>query len=204
MTLVIGLTGSIGTGKSTIANRLKELELPVIDADKIARQVVEPNNVAYKEIVEEFGKEVLHEDLTLNRKALGEIVFTDDEKRNRLNAIIHPAIRKEMLLQRDIYMKQEVPAVVMDIPLLFENKLTHYVDKTLVVSVDEETQLERIVARDNSSVEEAKQRIASQIPIHKKAEIADAVIDNDDSIENSFRQLDTILSKWQVKNGGKI
>lgn len=98
MTLVIGLTGSIGTGKSTVAKMFKQLGIPVIDADEIARLVVEPGKEAYEKIVETFGEDILQKDRTLDRKKLGAIVFNDEEKRKQLNGIVHPAIRKEMLL----------------------------------------------------------------------------------------------------------
>lgn len=199
MTLIIGLTGSIGTGKSTIANRFKELDIPVVDADLIARQVVEPGEAAYEQIVETFGEGILQLDKTLDRKALGAIVFQDDSKRKELNAIIHPAIRKELIHQRDQYVDEGVKCVVVDIPLLYESNLIDYVDKVLVVYVDEEVQLQRVVSRDNSTEKEAKQRIDSQIPVAEKAKLADAVIDNNGTVEQSFQQLDEVLIKWQVK-----
>lgn len=198
MTLIIGLTGSIGTGKSTIANHFKTLQIPVVDADLIARQVVEPGEDAYTVIVETFGEEILQDDKTLDRKALGAIVFQDEAKRKQLNDIIHPAIRKEMLKQRDAYVQQDVPAVVLDIPLLYESKLTDYVEKTIVVSVDADVQLNRIVERDNSTEAEAQQRIDSQIPVSEKAKMADEVIDNNGTISDSHQQLERILTNWQV------
>lgn len=203
MALVIGLTGSIGTGKSTIANRFRELNIPVVDADKIAREVVEPHTETYRKIVETFGEEILHEDLTLNRKALGNIVFRDENKRKQLNSIIHPAIRKEMLRQRDEWIEKGKECVVLDIPLLYESKLTHFVDKVIVVYVDEDVQLQRIIERDKSSEEEAKNRIAAQIPVAEKAKMADAVIDNNGSIEDSYKQLEEILDTWGVRLEGK-
>lgn len=199
MTLIVGLTGSIGTGKSTIANRFKELDIPVVDADLIARQVVEPGEAAYEQIVETFGEGILQLDKTLDRKALGAIVFQDDTKRKELNAIIHPAIRKELIHQRDQYVDEGVKCVVVDIPLLYESNLIDYVDKVLVVYVDEEVQLQRVVSRDKSTEKEAKQRIDSQIPVAEKAKQADAVIDNNGTVEQSFQQLDEVLIKWQVK-----
>lgn len=199
MALVIGLTGSIGTGKSTIANKFKQLNIPVVDADKIAREVVEPHTETYRKIVETFGEEILHEDKTLNRKALGNIVFTDEKKRKQLNSIIHPAIRKEMLRQRDEWIAKGKECVVLDIPLLYESKLTHFVDKVIVVYVDEEVQLKRIMERDQSSEEDAKNRIAAQIPVAEKAKRADAVIDNNGSIEHSYKQLIDILQDWGIK-----
>ena len=198
MTLTIGLTGSIGTGKSMIAERFRALDIPVIDADLIAREVVEPGKAAYEKIIDTFGSSILHDDYTLNRPALGQIVFGDSDKRETLNGIIHPEIRKAMLQSRDDYVKQEVACVVMDIPLLFESKLTHMVDKILVVEAAETIQLKRILARDNCTEETAKQRIASQIPVKEKAAWADAVIDNNGSVAESYEQLANILDKWNI------
>ena len=198
---MIGLTGSIGTGKSMIANKMIELGIPIVDADIIAREVVEPGKEAHQKIVETFGEGILHEDKTLNRPALGEIVFSDEAKRGQLNEIIHPAIRTEMLKQRDAYVAENVPALVMDIPLLFESKLTHYVEKIIVVYVSEETQLERVMARDESTEEAALQRINSQIPVKEKAEQADAVIDNNGTREASYEQLFEILQDWGIDLG---
>jgi len=196
--LIIGLTGSIGTGKSMIAAKFQELQIPVVDADIIAREVVEPKREAYVKIVETFGTEILHEDGTLNRKALGQIVFNDEAKRKKLNEIIHPAIRKEMLKKRDHLVEQGEQCVVLDIPLLYESGLTHFVDKVIVVFTDPDVQLKRIMARDNSTEQEAKSRINSQIPVAEKAKKADAVIDNNGTKESSRKQLETILSKWGI------
>lgn len=198
MTLIIGLTGSIGTGKSTIAKRFKALHIPVVDADLIAREVVEPGEVAYHNIVETFGESILQQDNTLDRKALGRVVFQDEAKRKQLNDIIHPAIRREMLRQRDEFVEAGARCVVLDIPLLYESKLTDYVEKVIVVSVDPEQQLQRVVARDQGNEAEAKQRIQSQIPVSEKAKLADAVIDNNGTIASSYDQLEVILANWQV------
>lgn len=198
MALIIGLTGSIGTGKSMIANKLRDLQIPVVDADLIAREVVEPGKDAYNEIVSTFGDKIVQGDKKLDRKALGNIVFNDEEKRKRLNAIIHPAIRKEMLRQRDEWVQKGEECVVLDIPLLYESGLTHFVDKVIVVFVDPDVQLQRIMARDKSSKEDATNRINSQIPVAKKAKIADAVIDNNKTKEESHQQLETILTEWGV------
>ncbi|UOR11957.1 dephospho-CoA kinase [Halobacillus amylolyticus] len=200
MTVVIGLTGSIASGKSTVSQMFHDLIIPVVDADVISREVVHVGESAYEKIVDAFGEEVLYDDKTINRKRLGEIVFSNKEKRDQLNQIVHPEVRKEMLRQRDAYKADAAAAVVLDIPLLFESKLTDYADRTLVVYVDENTQLARLMERDQSSVEEAKQRISSQIPVRKKAEMADAVIDNTGTIEQSYAQLKSILKKWNIIN----
>lgn len=199
MALIIGLTGSIGTGKSTIANKFRDLDIPVVDADLIAREVVEPGKDAYQDIVATFGKEILQNDKTLDRKALGNIVFNNEAKRKQLNAIIHPAIRKEMVRQRDEWVRNGKECVVLDIPLLYESGLTHFVDKVIVVYVDPETQLQRIMDRDESTEEEAKSRINSQIAVSEKAKKADAVIDNNRSKEESYRQLKAILEDWGIR-----
>lgn len=198
MGIVIGLTGSIATGKSTVASMFMDLGIPVIDADRIAREVVEPGEEAYKKVVEAFGEEILLEDRSLNRPKLGRIVFSDEEKRNQLNSIVHPAIRKRMLEKRDAYLKKGERCVVLDIPLLFESKLEHFVDKIIVVYVDENVQLKRLLDRNQLTKEEALQRIRSQMPVKDKLELADAAIDNNGTIEHSFKQLKEILQKWDV------
>lgn len=198
MGIVIGLTGSIATGKSTVASMFMDLGIPVIDADRIAREVVEPGEEAYKKVVETFGEEILLEDRSLNRPKLGRIVFSDEEKRNQLNSIVHPAIRKRMLEKRDAYLKKGERCVVLDIPLLFESKLEHFVDKIIVVYVDENVQLKRLLERNQLTKEEALQRIRSQMPVKDKLELADAAIDNNGTIEHSFKQLKEILQKWDV------
>lgn len=198
MALIIGLTGGIASGKSTISAMFKEMNIPVVDADLIARQVVEPGEKAYTDIVQLFGKDILQNDDTLNRKKLGGIVFSDEEKRMQLNKIVHPAIRKRMLNEKDHYVAEGANCVVLDIPLLFESQLTHMVDKTIVVYVDYEIQLERLMKRDQFTEEEANQRIRSQMSLKDKARKADAVIHNNGTIEQANEQLITLLVKWNV------
>src|SRR5690625_1329325 len=169
MALIIGLTGSISSGKSTVSAMIKELNIPVVDADKLARDVVEPGEEAYADIVHVFGEEILLEDRAIDRKKLGELIFSHKEKREQLNNIVHPAIRKAMLDERDEYVQKGANCVVLDIPLLFESKLTHFVDKTVVVYVEESVQLDRLMKRDAYSEVEANQRIKSQISMKEKA-----------------------------------
>lgn len=196
--MIIGLTGSIATGKSTVAKMLKELHLPIVDADVVAREVVEPGTETLQKIAEAFGQDVIREDGTMDREKVGSIIFHQPEKRQILNSIIHPAIREEMLRQRDAYIENGSLHVVMDIPLLFESKLQHFVEKVLVVAVSEETQLVRLMERNGFSEEEARARIATQLPIQVKIEGADAVIYNDGSLGNSKNQLEVILKNWNV------
>ncbi|MGE7918552.1 dephospho-CoA kinase [Viridibacillus sp. NPDC093762] len=196
--MIIGLTGSIASGKSTVAEMLKELNLPIIDADLVARVVVEPGTKTLKQIVEAFDEDVLLDDGTLNRPKLGDIIFQNPAARKTLNDIIHPAIRSEMLRQRDELLKNGASNVVMDIPLLFESRLHHFVEKILVVSVTEETQLKRLMERNNLSEKDAKARISSQLPLSEKEKGADAVIYNNKSLESTKEQLHKILCKWNV------
>lgn len=196
--LVIGLTGSIATGKSTVAQMFEQLDIPVIDADKVAREVVEPNEAALKEIESVFGADLILEDGQLDRKKLGSIVFQDDQKRKQLNNIMHPAIRKRMNEKQEELIRRGVACLVQDIPLLFENKLQSHVDKVLVVYIDEEEQLKRLMKRDQSSEEEAINRMKAQLSIEEKKRLADAYIDNRGSKEASFAQLKKILTDWDV------
>ncbi|WP_099158734.1 dephospho-CoA kinase [Virgibacillus ndiopensis] len=198
MALIIGLTGSIASGKSTVSLMFDDYNIPVVDADKISREVVAPGEKAYDQIVNTFGQQILREDKTINRKKLGEIVFADEAKRNQLNEIVHPAVREKILKRRDGYVESGATCVVLDIPLLFESKLTHFVDKTLVVYVDESVQLNRLMERDKYTENEALQRINAQIPIREKAKLADAIIDNNGTKYQSYEQLEKLLQEWNI------
>jgi dephospho-CoA kinase len=196
--MIIGLTGSIASGKSTISAMLKEKGYPIIDADLVARLVVEPGTSNLQEIERQFGASVINEDGTLNRDALGKLIFNDPAKRKQLNDLMHPAIRSEMLRQRDELFKSGHKTLIMDIPLLFESRLQHFVDKILVVSVTEEMQLERLMNRNSLSKEEATSRIHSQLPVSEKEKGADAVIYNNGTIAQSQQQLERILVEWDI------
>ncbi|MFS0751207.1 dephospho-CoA kinase [Oceanobacillus sp. 1P07AA] len=198
MTLVIGLTGGIASGKSTVSSMFQEKNYPVIDADIIAREVVEPGEKAYDQVIEAFGKEIIQDDHKINRPKLGSIIFTDEDKRNQLNAIVHPAVRSRMISKRDDYINKDVPCIVLDIPLLFESNLINLVDKTLVVYVDENIQLTRLMKRNGYSEKEASDRINAQMPLKEKADLADIVIDNNQSIEKTKLQLDQVLQTWNI------
>lgn len=196
--MIIGLTGSIASGKSTVSNMLKVLGYPIIDADIVARIVVEKGTKTLETITEVFGQEVISVDGSLNREKLGEIIFSTPSKRKQLNDIMHPAIRTEMLRQKEEFITEGHPTIIMDIPLLFESRLQSYVDKILVVTVTEETQLARLMARNNFSLEEAKARIQSQLPLSVKEKEADAVIYNNGTREYTEEQLKKILLEWDA------
>ncbi|WLR56103.1 dephospho-CoA kinase [Mesobacillus subterraneus] len=198
MSLVIGLTGGIASGKSTISAMFTDMGITVVDADIEARLAVEPGETAYIEIVSHFGTGILEENGAINRAKLGEIIFNNEEKRMLLNSIVHPAVRERMALKRAKAEEANEKAVVLDIPLLFESKLTGLVEKIIVVYVDEQTQLERLMKRNRFSEEEATSRIKSQMPLKDKVSLADAVIDNSGSIEQSKQQLLDILNNWEI------
>lgn len=196
--MIIGLTGSIASGKSTVVKMMTALGLPIVDADIVARDVVEPGTETLKLIVENFGQDILLEDGSLNRAKLGDIIFHEPVKRKMLNDMMHPAIRKEMLRQRDAYIEAGEKHVVMDIPLLFENKLQHFVERIIVVSVSEEVQLRRLMERNNLSKEDALARMHSQLPMSVKEKGAHAVIYNNENLEQTEHQLKKILTSWDV------
>jgi dephospho-CoA kinase len=198
MAFTIGLTGGIASGKSTVSAMMRELGLPVIDADEAARAVVRPGEEAYRQIVAAFGPGILRADGEIDRAKLGAIVFNDEQQRKVLNAIVHPAVRKKMLAEKEAHIRSGAKTVVLDIPLLFESGLTHWVDKVLVVYVDDDVQLRRLMARNGFTEEEALARIRSQWPMAEKVKRADAVIDNNGTIEETRRQLLAILHQWDA------
>ncbi|MBS2969970.1 dephospho-CoA kinase [Metabacillus sp. KIGAM252] len=198
MTLVIGLTGGIASGKSTVSSLLKELGFPIVDADVIAKEAVDQGKPAYSRIAEVFGHRVLQDDGAIDRAKLGSEIFADPEKRKMLNEIVHPEVRKEMIRQRDEYIQQGSKAVILDIPLLFESRLAHFADKSLLVYVTPETQLERLMKRNGYAQKEAQQRIDSQMPLDEKKLLADEVLDNNGTREETEVQLLGILRKWKI------
>lgn len=198
--MIIGLTGSIATGKSTVSRMLKEKGYPIVDADEISRLVVEPGSPVLTSIAEAFGTDVLLSDGSLNREKLGSLIFNDKDKREKLNGIIHPAVRAEMIRQKEEWLEKEANTIIMDIPLLFESKLHSYVDKIIVVSAAPAIQRERLMARNGYSAEEADARINSQLPIAEKENGADAVIDNNGTLKETENQLNILLREW---NAGK-
>nr|WP_309099702.1 dephospho-CoA kinase [Fredinandcohnia onubensis] len=199
MALTIGLTGGIASGKSTVSQMFKEAGIVVVDADVIARKVVEVGEEAYEQIVQSFGKDILLPDETIDRQKLGSVVFFDEEKRLLLNSIVHPAVRKQMLKEKEEHLNNGEETVILDIPLLFESKLTALVDRTLLVYVDYETQLARLMNRNNLTKGEAEARIQSQMPLKDKIQLADAVIDNNNTIEATKEQLYEICKQWGIK-----
>ncbi|WP_069366591.1 dephospho-CoA kinase [Salisediminibacterium beveridgei] len=175
----IGLTGGIGTGKSTVAKLFRAQGWVVVDADQIAKQVVEPHEPAFEAIVTVFGDDIVDEETgALDREKLGRIVFQDQEKRQQLNDIVHPAVRERMTAEAEEAFDYGAEVVVLDIPLLIESDLFHLVDCTVLVYATKEQQLERIIERNGLSEEEAAKRINAQMPIDEKRAKVDDIIDN--------------------------
>lgn len=194
---IIGLTGGIASGKSTTSNILIEKGYDLIDADKIARKVVEVDCPAYNKIVEEFGHEILFSDRTINRKALGKIIFNDEELRVKLNNITHPFIGKS--IKDELVKKCKGGNVIfLDIPLLFEQydiweEYDIQFDETVLVYLDEDTQIERLKKRDNISLEEALTKIKSQLSMDEKLRKSSKTIDNSGNIQQLNEQIDKLL-----------
>ena len=186
MTYVVGLTGGIGSGKSTIAELFAELGVPVIDADLVARQVVEKGSPLLAEIAAHFGPEILLEDGALNRAALREKIFANETQKHWLNQLLHPAIRHEMLRQ---LAAQQAPYCIFMVPLLIENNLTALCQRILVIDVLEHTQVERACQRDNNQVEQIKRIMQSQVSRQERLNYADDVISNDEDLIASLPQL---------------
>lgn len=199
MANIIGLTGGIASGKSTVSAFLQDKGYTIIDADLAARMVVEVGQPAYLAIVEAFGKGILQENGQIDRAGLGAIIFNDQTKRNLLNGIVHPAVRSMMLSHKDEAIENGKQTIIMDIPLLFESDLTWMVDRTIVVTVEEDVQLSRLMKRNELTEEEAASRISSQLPLREKAENADAVIDNNGSVEDTLKQVEELLAEWGLK-----
>lgn len=176
--ILVGLTGGVATGKSTVAAMFKRCGAVVIDADQLARDVVKPEKPAWRDIVTVFGGEALNPDGTINRSALGAIIFRSKAKRQRLERIIHPRVAQEQIrLTRAAAKKDPHAVVIYDVPLLFEAGIDKRVDKTIVVTADRDTQIARLKNRNGLTRAEALRRIRSQLPLAKKTARADYVFD---------------------------
>ncbi|MEW8978130.1 MAG: dephospho-CoA kinase [Symbiobacterium sp.] len=196
---IVGLTGSIASGKSTVSAILRELGAPVIDADAIVHDLQRPGTPVTEAIAREFGPAVLRPDGSLDRAALGRIVFSDPARRRALEAIVHPAVRAEIERQVEALRREGRAAVVLDIPLLFETGWDKRVDEVWVVYVDETTQRARLMGRDGLSPAEAEARIAAQMSLEEKMRRADRVIDNRGDLARTRAQ---VLAAWQAVAGG--
>lgn len=186
---VIGLTGGIATGKSTVCAILENAGAVIIDADRIARKLVKKNLPAYRQIVDTFGKSILLPGGEINRTALGDLIFNDPRKKQLLNKIVHPQVGKETDRQLKRIEKSNPHAlVILDIPLLLESGLHKNLSEVIVVYTPEHIQINRLMQRDHISQENALARIRSQMPIEEKKKLATIVIDNSGMLEDTRKQ----------------
>ena len=193
--VVIGVTGGVGTGKSTVAGMFKRLGAVVLDADVIAHRLMEPKRLAWRKIVGAFGRGALNEDDTVNRRRLGALVFQDAERRRRLEAILHPGVMREVRRQlHRLRRGHRVKAVVLDIPLLVEVGAQRLVDALVVVTAPPEVQRERVRRQHGWTDEELDARIRAQWELSAKAALADDVVDNADGVDATRTQVTRI---WQ-------
>ncbi|MNK36557.1 Dephospho-CoA kinase [compost metagenome] len=182
---VVAITGGIGSGKTTVANQFAALGIEVVDADLIAREVVEPGTPALTAIASHFGPGILDEQGRLDRRALREWIFSDPAAKSWLNALLHPIIRSEMLRQ---CAAANSPYCLLVVPLLVENRLTELADRVLVIDVDEATQIERTCRRDGVSLEQAQAILASQASRSERLAMADDVLDNQSGTTETIRE----------------
>ncbi|AIS59969.1 Dephospho-CoA kinase [Listeria ivanovii subsp. londoniensis] len=192
----IGLTGSVATGKSAVSKMIQKAGIPLVDADIAARKVVEPGTEGLAEIVAYFGQEILLADGSLNRPKLADIIFKNEEKRQKLNKITHPRVKEYMLAEQKRYFAMGEKVVFFDIPLLFESHLESLVDQIVVVWVTRETELKRLMERNNLTKEAALARMNSQMGIDEKAKKADFVINNNESLEKTEKQVVAFIDRF--------
>ena len=198
--LIVGLTGGIACGKSTVSRRLKDkYKIPIVDADKIARDIVEPGTKVYKSIVEYFKDkipELLLEDGHLNRPMLGKYVFSNPDDLKVLNSLTHPAVRHALIREVIAYYARGYSMCILDVPLLFEGGLDAFCGVTVSVICDNETQLERLQVRDITlSTEDARNRIKSQMSMDQRIEVSDYVLNNDTSVVDLYQRIDDLMKK---------
>lgn len=194
MTKILGLTGGIASGKTTISNYFRSLEIPLVDGDLLARKVMSAGQPAVAEIVEAFGEKVVLANGEINRGKLGHIIFASAKKREQLNQIVQGKIRAAIEKAIQGHLKTEPPLIVLDLPLLYEEHYDEDVDEVMVLYVDAATQKDRLLKRNQELSEaDAENRIRSQMPLAEKAKRADIVIDNNGTIEESIAQVNEWL-----------
>ncbi|MBI5042786.1 MAG: dephospho-CoA kinase [Nitrospirae bacterium] len=192
--ILVGLTGGIASGKSTASRIFKKLGAYVIDADVLAREVVEPFKPAWRDIVKNFGREILNKDKSINRSRLAEIVFNNKKKRELLNSIVHPRVfRRAKEIEREIVKRDQEAVIIFDAALLIESGAYKRMDKNIVVYADEDVQIYRLVKRDRLAKEDAIKRIRAQIPLKKKLRFADYIIDGNKTFSIVARQVKNVL-----------
>lgn len=198
--ITLGLTGCIGSGKSTVSGIFRENGVPIIDADIISRQVVRPNQEGWLKIVTSFGPDILLPDETIDRIKLGHLVFNDASARTRLNNCLHPIIISELKNQMfKMKNSSDAPLLVADVPLLFECRMQHYFDFTVLVYADHDTLVRRLVERDRITAEQACLRLNAQMNINQKKDLADLVIDNSGTLAELHRETLRLYQQFLIK-----
>lgn len=195
MTYVLALTGGIATGKSTADQFFEKKNIPIVDCDKIAHDLMEPKNASWQAIKDNFGGEYLNDDQTINRKKLGQLVFSDKSALNKLNQLTHPLIFDKTIQKIESYQNEDM--VILDAPVYFESgwDKKNIADGILVITLPETVQIDRLKQRNNLTDEEARMRIKSQIPLDKKTQLADFVIENTGTIKELESKLEQLLNK---------
>ncbi len=196
MALIVGLTGGIASGKSTVSKMFADEGIPVIDTDRIAKELMKEQEI-FDKIVETFGEEVLTPSKEINRNTLAKIIFRDENKRMQLNDIVHPKVKERVFSDIDHYEDMNHQMIVVDVPLLFEAKFDEFMDKTVVVYAKKKDQIGRLVSREGIDEDYAKQKIKAQMPLSKKKERADFVIDNSQSILETRKSFKRVLKKLE-------
>jgi dephospho-CoA kinase len=195
MSMVLGITGGIAAGKSTVMAYFSELGAEILDADEVARDVVVPGSLASEQLIKEFGPDIVGEDGRIDRRRLGAIVFDNEQARKKLNEITHPQIIKILENRIDDFKekhKNDNSLLAVEIPLLIECNLFHLVDKVIVVASEQAAQIHRLKMRGGLSTEEAAQRVAAQMPLSEKEKFGDWVIRTDGTLEETRRQVESI------------
>ena len=194
--LIVGLTGGVASGKTAVSQVLKEEGAYIIDADQIARELVQPHKPAWNELIRAFGQEILREDGSIHRKKLAEKVFANPEQRKLLNQILHPRIREEMGRRaKEIGQKDPEAIVMIDAPLIVELGDHREMDKLIVVTSTQTQQIERLKDRDGTSPEEALRIVSSQMPLEEKLKFADFVIRNEGSLEETRKRTKEVFKE---------
>jgi dephospho-CoA kinase len=190
---LIGLTGGIASGKSTVSQMLRESGAFIVDADKLSREITQPGKPAWREIIEKFGQDLVQDNGEIDRKRLGQLVFANKQDRAELEQITHPRIEAAAIAAVNAATAGGFDVIVLDAPLLIEAGWHTKVDAVWIVYVDEQTQLTRLMSRDNSSEQAARSRINAQLALTEKLKYADVVIDNNNTIETTKKN---VLKFW--------
>ena len=189
MKMTIGITGGIASGKSYVCSQIEKMGYPLIDCDKINKELQQIGMPIYNEIVKQFGDDYLNEDKTINKNKLGKLIFSNKEERIKLNNISHPLIIEEMKRQIDKY----DGLIFMEIPLLFETNLEYLCDKIICIFVDEKIQINRLMARDSIEYDYTVSKIKTQMPLELKKEKSDYIIDSSNGFEDTLNQINKII-----------